>query len=435
MSKIFISYRRQDSAGVAGRIYDRLSAHFGDDALFMDMDSIPFGLDFRGHITSAVNQCDVLLAVIGRQWAGETGTPRRIDDPRDFVRIEIEAALKRGLPVIPILIDRAPMPGEADLPASLAPLAYRNAIEVDQGRDFHHHVDRLIRGLERLLPQPHLTSAASPGARERPFGPVPSAQEPQPPSSQSMGAWTNSIGMNLKLIPAGEFQMGSTESDDEKPRHLVTISRPFYLGVYPVTQREYMQVVKKNPSQFSGNERLPVETVSWFDAVEFCNALSRKEGLPPFYSVKGQTVEVPDWNGLGYRLPTEAEWECACRAGTTARFSLGDDENALGQYAWYSANSGNQTHTVGEKKPNALGLYDMHGNVWEWCWDGYDAAYYKQSPAVDPRGPGAAASRVIRGGSWYHDPQVARSAFRFGYSPGSRDYNLGCRLARVQSGR
>src|SRR5262245_32492556 len=110
MSKIFLSYRRQDSAGVAGRIYDRLRAHFGEDAVFIDLDSIPFGADFRQHISSAVDQCGILLALIGRNWAGEAGNPRRIDDPRDFVRIEIESALERNLPVIPILIDRAPMP-------------------------------------------------------------------------------------------------------------------------------------------------------------------------------------------------------------------------------------------------------------------------------------------------------------------------------------
>jgi formylglycine-generating enzyme required for sulfatase activity len=173
----------------------------------------------------------------------------------------------------------------------------------------------------------------------------------------------NSIGMKLKLIPAGEFQMGSTEADDEKPRHLVTISRPFYLGVYPVTQREYVQIARKNPSHFSSGDRLPVENVSWFDALAFCNALSRKEGLTPFYAINGESVEVPDWNGPGYRLPTEAEWEYACRAGSTTRFSFGDDENALGQYAWYNANSSSQTHAVGEKKPNAFGLHDMLGNV------------------------------------------------------------------------
>ncbi len=241
----------------------------------------------------------------------------------------------------------------------------------------------------------------------------------------------NSIGMKLKLIPAGEFQMGSTESDAEKPRHVVRITRPFYLGVYPVTQREYMQITTKNPSHFSGNDRLPVESVSWFDAVAFCNALSRKEGLKPFYTINGQSVQVPDWNGPGYRLPTEAEWEYACRARTTTRFSFGDDENALGQYAWY-ANSGSKTHPVGEKKPNAFGLHDMHGNVWEWCWDGYDARYYAQSPAEDPRGPDGATARVDRGGSWGVGPRGARSAYRIRNTPGNRYDNLGFRLARVQ---
>ena len=133
MAKIFLSYRRQDSAGVAGRIYDRLRAHFGKDAVFMDIDSIPFGADFREHIDAAVGQCDVVLAVIGTKWAGETNGHRRLDDPRDFVRIELESALHRNLPVIPILIDHARMPGEADLPPSLARLAFRNAIDVDQG--------------------------------------------------------------------------------------------------------------------------------------------------------------------------------------------------------------------------------------------------------------------------------------------------------------
>ena len=127
-----------------------LRAHFGNDAVFMDIDSIPFGEDFREHIDTAVGQCDVVLAVIGPRWSGKSDASRRIDDPRDFVRIEIESALKRDIPVIPILIDRTSMPTEADLPPSLAGLTYRNAIDVDQGRDFHPHVDRLIRGIELL---------------------------------------------------------------------------------------------------------------------------------------------------------------------------------------------------------------------------------------------------------------------------------------------
>jgi formylglycine-generating enzyme required for sulfatase activity len=181
-----------------------------------------------------------------------------------------------------------------------------------------------------------------------------------------------------------------------------------------------MQVMRQNPSHFSGGQDLPVESVSWLDAVAFCNALSQKEGLPPFYKINGEAVEVLDWNGPGYRLPTEAEWEYACRAGSTTRFSFGDHEQALGEYAWYGGNSNHQTHPVGGKKPNAFGLHDMYGNVWEWCWDGSDADYYRQSPAADPRGPLQAASRVVRGGCWSNDPHLARSALRGWATPVDR---------------
>jgi formylglycine-generating enzyme required for sulfatase activity len=186
---------------------------------------------------------------------------------------------------------------------------------------------------------------------------------------------------------------------------------------------------------FSGGQRLPVENVPWFDAVRFCNALSQKEGLPPFYAINGQTVAVPDWNRPGYRLPTEAEWEYACRAGTTTLFSFGDDYDPLGQYGWYSNNYEGQTHPVGEKERNGFGLYDMHGNVWEWCWDGYDPDYYSKSPSVDPRGPEVATFRVTRGGSWRDAPRQAQSAYRGWQRPEDRICVLGFRLARGQSGR
>ena len=268
--------------------------------------------------------------------------------------------------------------------------------------------------------------------------------EPSPAlASKPPQEFVNSIGIKFKLIPAGEFEMGSPDNEtsafpDEKPRHQVIISKPFYLGVYPVTQGEYVQVTQKeNPSHFKGNDRLPVERATWFDAVEFCNALSRQEGLPPFYKVNGQTVEVSDWNGTGYRLPTEAEWEYACRAGNPAPYSFGD-KNLLDQYAWYNANSGGETHPVGEKKPNAWDLYDMHGNVWEWCWDWSGADYYKQfkqSPAVDPRGAEQASGRVRRGGGWRSDLRRVRSACRHGGAPVYQRIYLGFRVARVQSGQ
>jgi formylglycine-generating enzyme required for sulfatase activity len=246
---------------------------------------------------------------------------------------------------------------------------------------------------------------------------------------------TNSIGMKLKLVPAGAFEMGSIESKDGRPTHFVTISQPFYLGMHPVTQGEYMEIMKKNPSHFSGGDRLPVESVSWFDAVTFCNALSRKENLPLFDNIHGQTAEVANWEGAAYRLPTEAEWEYACRTGTATRYSFGDREKLVDQYVWYAANSGNRTHPVGEKNPNAFGFYDMHGNVWEWCWDGHDADYYKQSPTSDPRGSGETAYRVIRGGGWRNVSRGVRSAYRRRSAPENRGDSLGFRVARNLSGR
>ncbi|MFI5453905.1 MAG: SUMF1/EgtB/PvdO family nonheme iron enzyme [Isosphaerales bacterium] len=441
MSKIFLSYRRQDSIGVAGRIYDRLRAHFGGDAVFMDIDSIPFGEDFREHIDSAVGQCDVVLAVIGTKWAGGTDAHRRLDDPRDFVRIELESALHRNLPVIPILVDRAPMPGEADLPPSLARLAFRNAIDVDQGRDFHHHVDRLIKGIEFLFQKSSAETAKPP--RETTFRPA----EPQSSPSSPVKNLTNSLGMTLVRIEPGSFLMGSSKDqidhlmrafpdskrewfDVEQPQHTVKITRPFYLGTHQVTQGQYQAVMGNNPSHFKGSDDLPVERVSWLDAVGFCNKLSGREKRTPFYGIDGKKVTLV--GGNGYRLPTEAEWEYACRATSTTLYPFGDDASMLGEHGWSAGNSDRKTHPVGQKLPNAWGLYDMLGNVWEWCADWYDGKYYASSPPADPSGAPEASHRVFRGGGWFYFPRFCRPAFRFRGTPGSRYGDLGFRVAAVQ---
>jgi formylglycine-generating enzyme required for sulfatase activity len=234
-------------------------------------------------------------------------------------------------------------------------------------------------------------------------------------ATASAGAtYTNSIGMEFVLIPAGTFQMGSNDGeDDEKPVHSVTISKPFYLGKYEVTQREWKAVMGSNPSYYKGDNR-PVERVSWDDVQEFIKKLNAKEG------------------GDKYRLPTEAEWEYACRAGSTTRWYFGDNENQLGDYAWYKANSGNETKPVGQKKPNAFGLYDMHGNVWEWCQDWYSKDYYGSSPKTDPTGPSSGSNRVRRGGSWGGTATIARAALRGTDFPDYRYGNLGFRLLRLQ---
>jgi formylglycine-generating enzyme required for sulfatase activity len=655
MPRIFLSYRRQDSQAATGRICDRLLAHFGAGSVFMDIDSIPFGADFREHIDKAVGQADLVLAVIGPRWSGKTETSRRIDDPRDFVRIELESALKRQIPIIPVLLDHTRMPTEAEVPPSLGQLTFRNAIEVDQGRDFHPHVDRLVRGIEfhfeqlkartaqppkqpqsaaakapipnaprasgtiasaesgqqfkakpqgagaatpkppvipakpvaaQPLPQPasdtrqpiqlavvelvrlwrkalgiprlSLYAAAVPVlallgliiyivndngtvkingtdpsivvridqkvipferrgdpitlrvgrhrlevergefncigelqikrgketpldadafvgppdakrgdaeagspnrselASSKPASPPTDVESPKtapptrtaPPGSPQPGReWTNSIGMKLVRIDPGEFTMGTTKAqvdqlmtmfpeakrelfDDEQPEHSVRISRPYYLGTCEVTQGQYQAVMGQFPSKYTGSDDLPAEQVSWLDAIEFCNKLSLLENRPLYYRIDGQNVTIT--GGNGYRLPNEAEWEYACRAGSSTLYPFGDNASELDRYAWYERSLGSEKHAVGKKLPNAWGLYDMLGNVWEWCGDRYDEKYYASSPPVDPPGVSGAALRVIRGGSWGHSPRFCRSASRYGDAPGYRLNNLGFRVAAAQ---
>ena len=207
----------------------------------------------------------------------------------------------------------------------------------------------------------------------------------------------NGVTLEMVGLPAGQFLMGSPDSDPdasdfEKPQHQVQVNS-FAIGKYPITQAQYEAVMGINPSLFQNNPQNPVESVSWDDAQAFCQKLSQ---------ITGKT----------YRLPTEAEWEYACRAGTTTRFYFGDDANQLGDYAWYEGNSGGTTHPVGQKKPNAWGLYDMHGNVWEWCEDNWHDSY-KSAPS-----DGSAwlikdnDYQILRGGSWYGLPNLCRSAYR-----------------------
>lgn len=208
--------------------------------------------------------------------------------------------------------------------------------------------------------------------------------------------------MELILIPAGHFMMG----DNQKRR--VDISQPFYLGKYAVTQTQWEAVMGNNPSHFKGPDR-PVENISWEDAQVFIQKLNEREGVSH------------------YRLPTEAQWEYACRAGSITVYYFGNDATKLGDYAWYDANSGHSTHPVGQLQPNAWGLYDMHGNVREWCQDWYDANLV--SAAVDPQGLSTGADRVIRGGSWSLSAWRVRSTCRGAERPAFRYVNLGFRCS------
>ncbi len=252
--------------------------------------------------------------------------------------------------------------------------------------------------------------------------------------------WKPTFIGDMVLIPAGTFRMGNITNHpdgwaEEKPVHEVTITRPFLIGPTEVTQEQYEAVMGSNPSNFKGAD-LPVERVSWYEAVEFCNELSRQEGRDLCYSGGGTSI-LCDFTANGYRLPTEAEWEYACRAGTETDFHTGNMTSpwgfdpALDRAGWFNQNSGLTTHPVGGREPNAFGLYDTHGNVWEWCWDWYGDGYYAASPADDPRGPASGTSRVRRGGSYNYFARYFRSAARLDGSPGGRSNTRGFRFVRT----
>jgi formylglycine-generating enzyme required for sulfatase activity len=417
MSKVFISYRRDDSADVAGRIYDRLLQAYGPDDVVMDVESIPPGADFREFLSEAVGRCRVLLAVIGPQWLPIVN--RRRDDPLDFVRLEIEAALQRRIPVIPVLVSGAVMPGHDQLPPPLQPLAFRNASPVRSNPDFHRDMDRLLKSLDRWLQEQTLPPAesrpAAGGETAKVARPAPTSAVPSPAAPEL----TNPLGMKLILVPRGSFWMG-----DRGRQKQVEVPRDFYLGVFPVTQEQWQAVMGSNPSWFSRNGKgadkvesisdadlgqFPVERVSWDDVQEFLKRLNARERD----------------SGFLYRLPAEAEWEYSCRERAFSQeecafdFYLSQPTNDLSsEQANFGFNLG-RTSKVGSYAPNRLGLYDMHGNVWEWCADPWEAG---------------GSARVIRGGGWSGDAADCRASVRGCVEPAYRYGHLGFRLVAVPSG-
>lgn len=408
---VFLSYRRADSAGDVRYLYDLLSESLGEGQVFMDVDSISYGEDFVEVIERTLTGCQVVLVVMGPSWLSvrdERGR-LRLERPSDPVRVEVMAALSMKVKLIPVLVGGAVMPDEEELPEGLKPLSRRNAFVLSHDKRFKRDVQDLVEVLRKLLVEPATVSV------------VQVVPPPVAPLVLQVGQiereTVNGVSFEMVAIPAGSFQMGSPDTEegrwgDEGPVHTVNV-KDFWMGKTEVTQGLWKAVMGSNPSDFNScGENCPVENVSWNDAQEFIKKLN---GL----------------TGKQYRLPSESEWEYSARAGTKNRWSFGDQKSQLREYAWYTDNSSSKTHPVGQKKPNPWGLYDMHGNVREWVQDAWVDRYNGAPTDGSAREGDNDVVRVSRGGSWNGTPQFLRSANRFRFAPGNRDYSTGFRLARI----
>ncbi|MBE9140144.1 SUMF1/EgtB/PvdO family nonheme iron enzyme [Nodosilinea sp. LEGE 07088] len=549
---IFISYRRSNSTDITGRIYDRLAAHFGEASVFKDVDSIPFGVNFRHHLEQAVSYCPVLLAIIDPNWLEATDNRGRLKlaNPSDWVRVEIETALKRDRLVIPVLVGDAMLPNETELPDSLKALAYRQSAPVRCDPDFHRDLDRLIHRVEEVFSSLVVggasTAVAKPAANliDELVAALAKANQPAQTPTLSRRRWLRLMGLGvlgggsavamryrepalqalatvdipatvsdlstlpkrvqqavdqldsssaswatdapsssaateppgpytyesvnvnefgvkvaqvkfatsayqelmldgphgpvilpLVAIAGGQFVFGAPPTepgyDPSHPVQTIATVESFWMSIYPITQAQWQAVamlptanldLSPTPAQVKGDDH-PVEQVSWPEAMEWCDRLSR---LIEHRAGQGIATQPPLSN---LRLPTEAEWEYACRAKTTTPFHTGLTlttglANYNGSQPYRQEPVGlfrGTTTAVGSfGNANDFGLYDMHGNVLEWC-----------SPIGDARR--SATWQVVRGGSWQSPAEQCRSAYRQGLRADTRSNQVGFRI--VATGR
>lgn len=421
--RIFICYRREDSAAAAGRLYDRLKAEFDDDGVFMDIDNIPLGVDFHQHIEDQLRACDYLLALIGPRWSGIL--KERAHDPRDLLRVELETAANLKIRIAPVLLEgTAPLRVE-DLPATFTlrkTLPRLQSVPVRHGVDFEGDYQRILKEIRRkrgtryrrwILAAIAVTAAVIIGWFASPLNN--NAITPMSPK--------------MVEIPGGTYEMGSPiheagRSHDEGPSHTVTVDR-FALGKTEVKFEEYDRFARATGRAFPndhgwGRDKQPVINVTWKDASAYAAWLSKETGHL-------------------YRLPTEAEWEYAARAGAASAFWWGSDAQRGDEVMANCDGCGSQwdseqTAPVGSFPANGYGRRDMHGNVWEWtqdCWHGdYHGAPGDGSAWGEARG-GDCAKRVIRGGSWFNGPLYVRSANRGRNDVDEANNDVGFRLART----
>jgi formylglycine-generating enzyme required for sulfatase activity len=457
MTRIFISYRRQDSKYQARSIYAAFAREVGRENVFMDVDSIPPGANFRKILKDWVDQCEVLLALIGPEWLDvrdpQTGQ-RRLDNPSDFVRIEIGEALARDIPVVPVLLDGAALPQIHQLPDDLKELCDRQA-EFVEYRTFDADVERLIKKLRLgkgpVVPGPQ-TPPVNDGRIKIDATIVHGAPDGRflPGNGKSEWFKDHPLAPEMVVIPKGQFVMGSPTGeegrfDDEGPQVNVTIASPFAVSRYAVTRGEFSAFVnekgldmsggafvwngkqwKQDPKRswrdpgFAQDDSHPVVCVNWHDAEAYTKWLSEKTGKP-------------------YRLLSEAEWEYAARAGTQTPFWWGssispEQANYDCNYTFGGGPKGEwlqSTVPVSRYQPNPWGLYQVHGNVSEWCEDCWNERHSGAPADGSARTTGDCGLRVLRGGSWDYVPQSLRAARRDRNYSGLRINGIGFRVART----
>jgi len=397
MSKILISYRREDSADVTGRIYDRLIQVF-PQSVFRDVDSIPPGVDFRRYLDEQVAKCDVFLAVIGRNWMkakGRKGTPR-LEDPGDFVRIEIESALKREIPVIPVLVQGVKMPEAERLPASMQDLSYRHSVVIRPDPDFHKDMDRLIAHLKQPVQ----------GLNEPQTEPDGQAKLVQKETKQSAPA----TPVDMVKVPKGPFLHG-----EEKTQEI--IDHDYWIDQYPVMNEKYRVFIEaggyKN-QQYWSDEGWKWKTEKNIASPEYWSDPIWNKPDHPVVGVSYYEAEAyAIWTRK--RLPTEQEWEKAARGEDGREYPWGKE---FDKDRCNSEESDIGHTTPVTQYPNGVspyGCYDMAGNVWEWCASWYD------------KGVG---QRVVRGGSWSNVPEFLRASDRGRDTTFNRFLNIGFRLVQ-----
>ena len=382
MSGIFISYRREDSSPYAGRLFDRLADRYGEERIFMDIDTMKVGLDFVEQIAEAVQSCDVLIAVIGKTWVNiqDEGGHRRLDNPEDFVRVEIQAALERNIPVVPLLVWGAEMPKASDLPEPIAKLTRRHAMKMSDER-FRADATRLIEQIQEYMTEETAEVSMEAEARE-----------------------------GMVLIPKGPFLYGEERVREDIPND-------FYMAIYPVTNDQYKEFMLANGygcQDYWSDEGWDWKQEKQVNRPEYWTDSKWNKADHPVVGVSYYEAEAyASW--AGKRLPTEQEWEKAARGTDGREYPWG---NVFDKSKCNSDESGIHATTPVTKYTEGMspyGCFDMAGNVWEWCASWYDA---------DKNG------RVLRGGSWGRDPTLLRSAYRNSTNPTGRGADVGVRCSQ-----